>query len=147
MVLIVSIQSNVSYAHVQEVMRLLPDAIAETGGGKPNYLLAAHGLTSAITGAAPYRFFCVTQVDECLVGFLAGLLESDAFTDRRTAREVFAYVRPSARVTDARAAMRAAFEAWAWEQRASRVQCVGDEVAIPGYVRAGTLWTKEADNG
>jgi hypothetical protein len=54
-------QSDVTYAHVQEVMRLLPDAIAESNGGTPNFLLAAHGLTSATTGTTPFRFFCVVS--------------------------------------------------------------------------------------
>jgi len=33
----VSGESDVTYTHVQEVMRLLPDAIAEFAGGTPNF--------------------------------------------------------------------------------------------------------------
>jgi hypothetical protein len=54
------------------------------------------------------------------------------FTDRRTAREVFAFVRLSARMTDSRSSMRDAFE-----QRASRVQRIADDIALSAGIRVG----------
>ncbi|WP_293037207.1 hypothetical protein [Paraburkholderia sp.] len=48
---IIKAQANLSYAHVQDVARLLPDAVAETFPGvMPNVMKAVNNITSAVTG-------------------------------------------------------------------------------------------------
>lgn len=60
----VSSQSNVSYTQVQDVARLLPDAVAETFGDLPtNVMKAVNGITSAVTGVVRSAFFRVVEVD------------------------------------------------------------------------------------
>ena len=59
------------------------------------------------------------------------------FADRRIARKVFAFVRPSARMTDARSSMREAFETWAFEQRASRERRIAEDIVVSAGIRVG----------
>ncbi|MEB2499531.1 hypothetical protein [Burkholderia cenocepacia] len=147
-------QSNVSYAQVQAVARLLPDAVAETFGNLPaNVLKAVNGMTSAVTGVAPYAFFCVAEVDSQVVGFLGGVLDSDVFSDRKFARDILAWVQPSARDTSAYRDMVTRFEQWAIKQGAREVRGIllADETAERlahaaeryGYRRAGIVIVKQ----
>ena len=139
-------QTSVSYDMVQQVLRLLPDAIAEAGSGTPNMKIAAYGLVSAATGAVAGRFVCVAVDSGNVVGFMAGLIETDAFVTRSTARDVFGYVRPSARATTAEAEMRDEFERWARSQKASHVQlakAAGETMEKQGYIQSSVIWTKE----
>jgi hypothetical protein len=150
--LTLSIQSSVSYAQVQDVARLLPDAVAQTfSGAVPNVLKAVHGMTGAVTGVASFAFFCVASLRGEVVGFMIGVLDSDVYTDRKHGRDVLTYVRPSARDTSAYQEMTTAFEQWARKQGAHEIRTlmhVGADsmraaaIESSGYRHAGTLLVK-----
>lgn len=116
-------QKELSFGHLQQVLKLLPDAIAEAGGSKGNEMLVAQGISSVAAGADS-RFFSVLMDDDAVSGFMAGMLEIDIFLTRRIAREVFCYLRPSARNSDNRVVLLSAFESWALQQDADRIECI-----------------------
>ncbi|OLL27473.1 hypothetical protein BTH42_32010 [Burkholderia sp. SRS-W-2-2016] len=133
---------------------MLPDAIAETFDGVvPNLLKAVSGMTGAVTGIAPYAFFCVAEVNDEVVGFLGGVMDSDVFSDRKFARDVLAWVRPSARATTVYLDMVAEFERWAAASGAIEVRgtLLADDSAERiasaavryGYKRAGIVIVKK----
>ncbi|GJH22792.1 hypothetical protein CBA19CS22_39640 [Caballeronia novacaledonica] len=118
-------RTNVSYSQVQDFAHLLPDAVAQSVSGvASNILKAAHGMTGAVTGVAPFAFFCVASMNNDVVGFMVGLLDSDVYTERKYARGALIYVRPSARDTSAYHDMMTAFEQWARTQGAQEVRTV-----------------------
>lgn len=146
-------QARVSYAQVQDVARLLPDAVAETFDGVvPNVLKAVNGMTGAVTGVVPYAFFCVAEVNGETAGFLGGVLDTDVYSDRTFARDILAYVRPSARDSTAYRDMVAEFERWAADKGAQEVrgtlladgsaERIADAAERYGYKRAGIVIVK-----
>ncbi|MBN3777447.1 hypothetical protein G3O06_07765 [Burkholderia sp. Ac-20345] len=144
-------QRDLSFAHLQSVLELLPDAVAEAGGGKSNPMLVAQGI-SAVASGTDHRFFAALTVDGVVGGFMAAVIETDIFLGVRTAREVFAWLRPSARNAENQAALLEAFEAWATAQKAERLECLaelgdaGERFAAAassrGYARASTVLRK-----
>lgn len=143
-------QRDLSFGHLQAVLQVLPDAVAELGGGTSNPMLVAQGISSVASGTE-YRFFAVLVVDDVIAGFMAGLLETDIFLSRRNAREVFFYLRPSARQPENRAALLEAFEAWGMSQKADRLECLADvsgedrfaaSAVSRGYARASVVLRK-----
>ncbi|CAE6958594.1 hypothetical protein [Paraburkholderia domus] len=147
-------QAHVSYAQVQEVARLIPDAVAEIFPGvTANVLKAVNGITGAVTGLIPGAFFCVAEVDGQIAGFLGGVLDGDVFSDRTFARDVLAWVRQSARGSTAYRDMVGAFEQWAVDKGAQEVRgtlltdASSDRIATAaeryGYQRAGIVIVKK----
>jgi hypothetical protein len=118
-------QRELSFAHLEAVLKILPDAIAEIGGGKCNPMMVAQGISSVASGS-DQRFFATLVIDGAVAGFAAGHMELDVFLAQRVAREVFAYLRPPARNSANRAALLEAFEAWATAQNAERIECLAD---------------------
>ncbi|WP_227245508.1 hypothetical protein [Paraburkholderia caribensis] len=147
--------ADVSYAQVQEVARLIPDAVADVCPGvAANVLKAVNGITGAVTGLVPSAFFCVALTDEEVAGFFGGVLESDVFSDRVFARDVLAWVRPSARGTTAYHDMVEAFEQWSVDKGAQEVRGIlltdqetNERIAHAseryGYQRAGIVLVKK----
>ncbi|MCA8017728.1 hypothetical protein [Burkholderia metallica] len=130
-------QRDLSFGHLQGVLQLLPDAVAELGGGASNPMAVAQGISSVASGTE-YRFFAVLVVDDVIAGFMAGILETDVFLARRNAREVFCYLRPSARQPENRSALLEAFEVWGMSQKADRLECVGDVASDDRYTAVAT---------
>lgn len=149
-------QRDLSFGHLQAVLQLLPDAVAEIGGGVCNPMLVAQGISAVATGT-DHRFFAALVVDEQVVGFMAGLMEVDVFLALRTAREVFLHLRPSARTAENQLALIDAFDAWAASQNADRVECRADSsdagerfaklIASRGYQPATSMLRKILKRG
>ncbi|SIO50503.1 hypothetical protein SAMN05444172_2574 [Burkholderia sp. GAS332] len=146
-------QQDVNFRQVQEVCRLLPDAIAEIApGAAPDTVACMQGMASAITGAAPFRFLCVVEGDGEIRGFLAGVLETDAFTSLKVGRVIFQYVRPAYRQSGALAELVSSLEGWAKDGGAraidfnSRAGAVGEQetkvLSDQGFERGGIVLRK-----
>jgi GNAT superfamily N-acetyltransferase len=132
---------------MQEVARLLPDAVAEMAPGvTPNMMKAIRFITGIATGTIPDWFFCIAESGGAVVGFLQGVIDSDAFSDRKYARDLYLWVKPDSRGTTVYQDMLSAFHLWAKDKGAVDVRITrpaSDMAGMPGYERGFTVFVRK----
>lgn len=89
--------------------------------------------------------------DGAVVGYFAAIVELDVFNNVAVAREIAEYLRPAVRTSLAGGKLTEAFEAWAKDRKAARLQCLiptdVSAAADRGYVRAAVVMSKEVSRG
>lgn len=115
--------TSVPYKYIEQVLKLMPDAVVEVFDNQPfNPVMAASLITSICSGQVKNGFFAVAVQDDNVVGFFGGFISNYVFSNVQFAQDVVVYVRPSARHIGVGAKLGMAFEAWAKENNAREIR-------------------------